>query len=159
MRSKDLLVEFKCSKKNRGRLESAFKEVIGNSGSVWHLIPRIAVEFPDIYPSTDAEDVEEAVSGFFDHVLKLELEVSLTKRPFRGNRKAYVLLEETWALKLLKAINIKIRWVFCRVRRKTVVDRWYRCSGFSHMPADLRGPDWSQWKCSKEGHSAGSCST
>ena len=68
----------------------------------------------DIDPSTDAEDVEEAVRGFFDHGSELELKVSLTKRPFRGNRKACVILGETWPLKLLKATHIEIGWVSCK---------------------------------------------
>ena len=125
-RSKDLLMELKCSKEDRGQLDSAFKEVNGVSGSICHLTPRIEVEIADIDPSNNAENVEEAVRGFFDHGSKLELKVSLTKRLFRGNRKAYVLLQETWALKLLKATHVKIGWVlfketpvlsFCRKRR------------------------------------------
>ena len=75
------------------------KEVIGASGTVRHLIPRIEVEIADIEPSIEAEDVEDAVRGFFDHASELELKVSLTKRSYRGNRKAYVLLEEARALK------------------------------------------------------------
>ena len=47
-RSKDLLVELKCSKEGRGRLDTALKEVIGASGTVRHLIPRIEVEIADI---------------------------------------------------------------------------------------------------------------
>ena len=61
------------------------------------------MEITDIDPSNDAEDVEKAVRGFFDHGSELELKVSLTKKHFRGNRKAYVRLEGTWALKLIKA--------------------------------------------------------
>ena len=64
MRFKDLLVKLKCSKEDRGHLDSAFAEVIGASESVRHLISRIEVEIADIDPSTDAEDVEEAVRGF-----------------------------------------------------------------------------------------------
>ena len=60
-RIKDLLVELKYSKEDRGRLKSAFKEVIGAGGSTGHLIPKIEVEITDIDLSTDAEDVEEAV--------------------------------------------------------------------------------------------------
>ena len=66
-RSKDRLVELKCSKEGRGRLDTALKEVIGASGTVRHLIPRIQVGITDIEPSIEAEDVENAVRGFFDH--------------------------------------------------------------------------------------------
>ena len=58
-------------------------------------------------PSVEAKDAEDAVRGFFDHGSELELKVSLTKRPFRGNRKAYVRMKWAWALKLLKVTHIK----------------------------------------------------
>ena len=84
------------------------KEVIGAIGTVGHLTPRIEVEIADIEPSIEVEDLENAVRGFFEHASELELKVSLTKRPYRGIRKVYVLLEEARALKLLKATHIKI---------------------------------------------------
>ena len=130
-RSKDLLVDLKCSKEDRGRLDTALKEVIGASGTARHLIPRIEVEIANIEPSIEAGDVENAVRGFFDHASELELKVSFTKRPYRGNRKVYVLLEEVRALKLLKVTDIKIGWVSCRVRQKMKIDRCYRCLGLA----------------------------
>ena len=159
MRSKDLLVEMKCSAKSRGRLDTAFKEVIGARGTVRHLIPRIEVEIVDLEPTIEVKDVEDAVRSLFDKEPELELRVSLSKTPYRGNRKAYVLLEEARALKLLKGAHIKIGWVSCRVRRKKEVNRCFRCLGFGHIAADCRGPDRSRccWRCGEEGHLAGSC--
>ena len=75
---------------------------------------------------------------------ELELRVSLSKTPYAGNRKAYVLSEEARKLKLLKGALIKIGWVSCRVRRKTEAKRCCRCLGFVHMAADCRGPDRSR---------------
>ena len=66
-RSEDILVELKCSKEDKGRLDSAFKEVIGARGSLRILIPRTEVKIVNIDLDTDAEDVEEAVRGFCDH--------------------------------------------------------------------------------------------
>ena len=43
------------SKEGRGRLGTALKEVIGATGTVCHLIPRIEVEIADIEPSIKAE--------------------------------------------------------------------------------------------------------
>ena len=76
------MVELKCSKEGRGRLDTTLKDVIGASGNVRHLIPRIDVEIADIEPSIEVEDVENAVRGFFDHASELGLKVSLTKRPY-----------------------------------------------------------------------------
>ena len=138
-RSKDL-VKLKYSKKSRRSLNSAFKEVIGANESIRHLISRIEVENADIDPSTEAEDVEEALKGFFDHGSELELKRSLTNRLFRGERDACILLEETRALKLLKTIHIKIEWVSSKLHRKTMANQCYRCLGFGHMATDCRGP-------------------
>ena len=38
--SKELLIELKCSKRDKKPLKTAFKEAIGASGIVRHLIPR-----------------------------------------------------------------------------------------------------------------------
>ena len=152
-------MELKCYTKNRGRLYIAFKEVIGARGTVRHLIPWIEVEIADLEPAIEAEDVKDAVRSFFDQEPELELSVSLSKTPYRGNRKAYVLLEEARALKLLKGTQIKIGWVSCTVRRKKEVNWCFLSLGFGHIAADCRGPDHSGcfWRCSEEGHVAGSC--
>ena len=158
-RSKDLLVEIKCSAKSRGRLGTAFKEVIGARGTVRQPIARIEVEIVDLEPTIKAKDVEDADRSLFDEEPELELRVSLSKTPYRGNRKAYVLLEEARVLKLLKGAHIKIGWVSCRVRRKKEVNRCFCYLGFGHIAEDCQGPDRSRccWRCGEEGHLAGSC--
>ena len=45
--SKHLLVKLKCSKKDRERLDTAFKEAVGINGAVCHLISRIEVEISE----------------------------------------------------------------------------------------------------------------
>ena len=71
--------------------------------------------------------------SYFDQGPELELRVSLSKTPYRGNREAYVLLEEARALKVLKGAHIQIGWISCRVRRKKEVNRCFRCLGFGHI--------------------------
>ena len=122
-------------------LYTAFKDTVRVTGTVHHLIPRMEVEVADLEPTIGARDVEEAVRGFFEQESEIELTVFLTKRPYRGNRKAFVLLEEAKALKVLKAAHIKIGWVSCKVRRKKELNRCYRCLGIGHIAANCRGPD------------------
>ena len=58
----------------------------------------------------------------------MELRVSLTKRPYRGIRKAYVILEEARALKLLKVGSAgKLRQI--GVTAALVLDTWRRIVG------------------------------
>ena len=116
------------------------------------------VEILNVDPTVEAEDIEKSVWRCLREEPSSGVEVSLTKKPFRGTRKAFVKMEGARALKLIKAAHIKIRRVACRVRRKTEVKRCYHCLGFGHMAADCRGPDRSSscWRCGKEGHVAGS---
>ena len=70
IRSKDLLVELKCSKKDRGPLDTVPKEAVGASSVVRQLIPRIKAEIADLQPSDEAEDIEKAVISFFEQGLE-----------------------------------------------------------------------------------------
>ena len=88
-RLKDLLVKLRCPKEGRERLNPAFREAIGVSGTVRHLIPRIEVDITDLDPKIEGEEGEEAVREFCQQGPEMELRVSLTKRPYRGIRKAY----------------------------------------------------------------------
>ena len=124
--------------------------------------PREPTESPEDPANKKPEEKrpkEEAVWSCIRKEPSSGVEVSLTKKPFRGTRKAFVKMEDARALKLLKAAHIKIGWVSCRVRRKTDVKRCYRCLGFGHMAADCRGPDRSRscWKCGEEGYTARTC--
>ena len=97
-RSNDLIVELKCSKKDRERLDTTIKLAVGASETVRHLIPRIEVEISDLDPSIEASDVEEAVRGFFEQDSEMEFRVSLTKTPYSGNKKhtCYWRRQEPW---------------------------------------------------------------
>ena len=59
-RSKDPLVELKCSKEGKGQLDTALKEVIDYCGTVRHVIPRMEVDIADIEPGIEAEDIGDA---------------------------------------------------------------------------------------------------
>ena len=152
-RTKDLLVEVKCAVEDRGKLDSAFRDVVGESGSVYHLVPTVE----DVNPTVEEEEIAEAVRSCQREERSLGVEVSLTRKPFRGTRGRP--LSEARALMLLKGTHIKIGWVSCRVRRKTEVKRCFRCPAFGHMAADCRGLDRSRccWRCGVEGHTAAAC--
>ena len=53
-RSKNMIVELKCSIKDRERLGTALKEAVGDSGTVRRLIPWIEVEISDLESSIEA---------------------------------------------------------------------------------------------------------
>ena len=137
----------KCAAKDRGRLDSAFRDVVGGSGSVRHFILTVEVKIMDIDRTAEAQEDEETVRSCLHEEQTSEVKASITKRPFRGKRKAYIGLEEARALMLLKVTHIKRGWVSCRVRRKTEINRYYRCLGFGHIVTDCQGPDRSKSCC------------
>ena len=115
-RTKDLLVEVKCTAEDRGRLDSAFRDVVGPSESVRHLVPTVEVEILDIDIIADTEEIAEAIRDCLREKAPLHVKVCMTKRPFRGTRKAFVRLKEARASKLLKAAHIKIGKILTRLK-------------------------------------------
>ena len=116
-RMKNLLVEVKCAAEDRGRLNSAFCDAVGESRSVRHRVPTIEVKIMD--PTVEEEEVAETVRSCLQEDPPLRVKVSLTRKPFRGTKKACFRLEEASAQTLLKANHIKIGWV----RRKTEINQ------------------------------------
>ena len=99
--------------------------MIGKLGSVRHLVPTVEVEMLDIDLTVETEEVREADRSSLQEKSSAGIKVCRMKKTFRGTRKAYIMLEEARALKLLKVAHIKIGWVSCRVRRKTETNRCY----------------------------------
>ena len=58
-RTKDLLIEVKCAAENRKRLNSAFHDMVGETGSVRYFVPRAEVEILDIDPILETEEITE----------------------------------------------------------------------------------------------------
>ena len=95
-RSKDLLVEMRCAANNRDRLDSAFRDVVGEQGTIRHLFPMLQVKILDLNPTTEKAEVEEAVRSCLHTDPSADVKVSLARRPLRRE------LEEVCALRLLK---------------------------------------------------------
>ena len=107
-RTKDLLVEIKCAVKDRGRLDSTFRDVVEETGSVRHLVPTIEVKILDIDPTVEAREIAMAVRSSLREEPSSDVKVSLTRKPFIGTKKAFVRMEEVRALMLLKETHINI---------------------------------------------------
>ncbi|XP_033225962.1 cellular nucleic acid-binding protein-like [Belonocnema kinseyi] len=87
------------------------------------------------------------------------MKVSFTKRPFRGNLKAFAELSDELAARLVRAGHLKVGWVSCHVSKRIEAMKCYRCPGFGHMAAKCEGPDRTKscWRCGKEGSKAVAC--
>ena len=118
-RTKELLGEVECETENRGIRDTVFRDVVCESGLICHLVPTVEAVILEINPTAENEEITEAVRSCLQEETPGEIIVCMRKKPFRGTRKAYVMLEEVSALIVLKAVPIKFGWVSCRVRSKT----------------------------------------
>ena len=107
-RTEDLLFEVKCAAEDRGRLYSAFSGIVGESGLFRYLVPTAEVVILDIKPTAETEEVTKVVRSRLQEETSARIKVCMIKKPFRGTRKPYVLIEQERALELLKAAHIKI---------------------------------------------------
>ena len=92
-RSKDMLVQVKYAAKNWGRLDSTFRDVIRKRGFVYHLVSVAKVEIMDLDYTAEETEVEKVVKTCLHEEPTSELKVIMTRKPFRGSRKAFIKLK------------------------------------------------------------------
>ena len=155
-RTGDVLLELKTVGENNNSLADALKSAVGETASLSSLIPRVKLEIRDIDCCATTEEVSAAVKA---KTSQQPFGVRLT-RPNRAEQiMAIVTVTETEARKLLDSPRIRIGWVNCRVRRRQVVERCYRCLGYGHLSKTCRGPDRSTscYRCGGQQHKAAEC--
>ena len=86
-RTKGLQVKVKCAAEDRGKPDSAFRDVVGESGLVRHVVPTVKLEILDIGPTAETEEVTEAVRSCRQEETSVGMKVCMTKKPFRRTRK------------------------------------------------------------------------
>ncbi|XP_073999927.1 uncharacterized protein [Rhodnius prolixus] len=154
----DVLIELGQQSGAQEALMEKINTVLGDAGTVKKLTPRATIEIRDLDSMTVVEDVIAAIERECKHEAG-EVEVNLTESNNRGQRLAFAKMNEKAVSMLLETSRIKIGWVNCRMRRKTVVDRCYRCLGYGHRSSNCKGPDRREhcFRCGQKGHKAKDC--
>ena len=80
-------------------------------------------------------------------------EVKVLNPNQRGLKLAVVVLPEEEAIKLEELFHLKVGMTSCRVRRKVVVTRYFRCLEFGHQRRSCKWEDRSSlcYKCGEAG--------
>lgn len=156
-RSGGVLLEIGEEPREKGAFREAIRTILGDKAVVSSLEPRHTVEIRDLDCLTDEAEVKAALQR--DITELGEARIGLTPVNTRGQRVAIVELGEGAAAKLLERQKIQIGWVQCRVRRRAVVTRCFRCLGYGHVARDCKGPDRSGlcYRCGAAGHKAKTC--
>ncbi|XP_033221089.1 uncharacterized protein LOC117175492 [Belonocnema kinseyi] len=153
-----VLLELDKESKNQKGFTEALKNALGDQGTVFNKVPRTSLEIRDLDSLTTEEEVREALTRDLQE-LTGELKVSLTKPNTRGQIMAIVDVDEQAAEHLLETAHIKVGWVNCRVKKRTMVTRCYRCLGYGNQARECKGPDRKDqcYKCGNTGHKGATC--
>lgn len=159
-RSGDVLVEFAEKSKGKEGFSASLKAILGEKAKIRHLEPMTTIEIRDMDELTTEDEVEAAVKREANDPA-IDLQVTLSKSNKRAQRMALVQLNTRVANELLRAPRIKIGWVHCRVRKRVVVTRCFKCFGYGHKQTTCSGPNrMSQglcFNCGEQGHQRIDC--
>lgn len=130
--------------------------VLGVDAEVRALTQETQIEIKDLDELMGKEEVAEALATALG-VPSLTAAVVKPNRQAHGvTQTAVVSLSADLAKKAIEIGKVKIRWVVCRSREKTVVARCFRCWDFGHLAQSRKGADRSKncHKRGEEGHLA-----
>ncbi|XP_054272719.1 uncharacterized protein LOC128992994 [Macrosteles quadrilineatus] len=131
------------------------REALGDHGTVRELEPRTSVEIRDLDGLSTEAEVREAINKAIPDIQNADsLKVWLTRPNRSEQRIAIAEMRNQDDSKLLNLTHLRIGWVNCRLRRRVVVPRCFRCLGFGHSYRNCKGPDLSKncFRCGGSGH-------
>ena len=121
---------------------------------------KVTLEIHDLDPLATEEEVKvELRKGLWNEQRNPEVLVKVLNPNQRGLKLAVVVLPEEEAIKLEELFHLKVGMTSCRVRRRVVVTRCFRCLEFGHQRRSCKGEDRSSlcYKCGEAGHPAKKC--
>ena len=155
-----VLVQFSPNAKNIEIFRESLKEALGDNVEIRNSQPNSEVEIRDLDSFTTTEEVKHAiekVTGSLDN----NVQIHITKENSIGVKMAIVRMCDKTASELLKIGNIKIGWVSCRMRKRAVVLKCYKCFDYGHTQSTCTAPDRRQLdmclRCCERGHKRVNC--
>ncbi|XP_033225704.1 uncharacterized protein LOC117178385 [Belonocnema kinseyi] len=158
-RNGEVLVEMGASVEARNMFSEALTAAVWQDGQVRQLVLQDSLDVRDLDDATDEQEVRKALEKLPGLVNVGEFKINLSKPSRWSTRVAFIDCYEINAKKLDVLGHIRIGWVSCKISRRFVVTRCYRCHGFGHIAVSCKEKDRSKscLKCGKKGHMSPSC--
>lgn len=155
------LIELESGGKDPQALAEAINGALGRGAKASGLVPTDTVVIRDIEEGLDETDVTNAICSINEGASREGVAVKYLKAGKWGTQLAIVTMPAKMCAQLLGVGKLKIGWTYCRVTRKAIIERCYRCHETGHVAKACTGPDRSDLcrKCLKAGHKVADCSS
>lgn len=153
----DIVIQLGPEKSDREAFIAKLQSAAPNS-KVELMRTKTWIQIRDMDEDTTEEEVKAALKGKIGEEAN-DCKVMLTRPNWRKQRTAIVEATEVSATKLLQEGKVRIGWIVCRIYKKTLITRCYKCLGYGHFKDQCNGPDRSNccYRCGKPDHKAAAC--
>ncbi|KAL7724448.1 hypothetical protein ACLKA6_000184 [Drosophila palustris] len=153
----DMLLELSKGSKTQ-KLCDAIQGLLKETATVKVLSPTSKIEIRDLDSLTEESEVRAAIAELANCPAE-EIRVRMTGTYTLEQRRAFIVLSEEDAGKVLKESRIKIGWTRCRVKRSEDIKRCFKCFDINHVQSVFSGPDRRDLciRCGESGHKMKGC--
>ena len=121
-------------------LQTLVSSTLAGSAIVQTLSNKETVNIKDLDETTTAEELAQAITSFIGPGIVTTMNIRFWTS-YSATQAVSVLLPVAATKKLMKARNLRVGWVNCRVRLPDTVTRFFKCHEMTDSPCAL-GVEW-----------------
>ena len=155
----NVLVEMTKGEGQAIKLENAIKGSFGDNIQVQRNAEKFLLDIRDMEETTDEKEIISSILDASNGEDANNIKVCNIRDYYGGTKQALFEVPVKVAMTILKGNRIKVGLVICRVRRKIVTKRCFRCMESGHIARSCHGKDRSRTcrRCGIDGHKSNEC--